>query len=104
LKKQVIFIDCGTENLRICSANEGVIFDGPSCVLFSDKTGEIHYGQQARELRSSLPENTHIIETVRNGVVADYRILNESIGSILKSSIGRSIFNKPHIVFRALHF
>ncbi len=100
MSKRYVYVDCGTENLRIYDSRNGLICDDPMYVLLSETGSIIASGKEAKEVFYKPPEGAYSVRPVKNGMIADHRLLYEMIFEQLKNNgINKSIFSKPEVVF-----
>lgn len=75
-----IGIDLGTTNTVIYVENEGIVLNEPSVVAVNKKTGEIlSIGNEAREMLGRTPSNIIAVKPMRDGVIADFEIVEKMI-------------------------
>jgi len=104
MAKRVVFVDCGTENLRIFDSFEGLICDEPSYALLSETGNIMISGKEAKEVFYKPPEGAYPVRPIKNGMVADHRLLFEIMSTELKNKVKRNIFSKPDLIFSVSPF
>lgn len=94
-----IGIDLGTTNTLIYVENEGIVLNEPSVVAVDKKTGNIFsIGNEAREMLGRTPGNIIAVKPMRDGVIADFEIVEKMIRYfITKVNKSKSII-KPRVV------
>ena len=66
-------IDLGTANTLVYIKGQGIVVDEPSVVAIRDDNNEIlAVGQKARDMVGRTPENIVAIQSVKEGVIADF--------------------------------
>lgn len=73
-KIKIVSIDLGTQNL-IIKINDQIIYDQPSAIVFDTESGQAFIGDEAAQMRYSLPSTRMFREPMANGVIADTNAL-----------------------------
>lgn len=82
-----IGIDLGTASIIVYKRGEGIVLHEPSVVAISEKTGEIvAIGEEAKKMLGKTPEGLKAIRPMKDGVIADYRMIEAIIRNFLKKS------------------
>lgn len=92
-------IDLGTANTLIYQEGKGVILDEPSVVAIDKSTNEIiAVGHKAKEMLGRTPGKIVAARPMRDGVIADFEIVEKMIRFFLKKVSDRRSFIKPRVV------
>ena len=92
-----MFFDLGTENIRIFSANNGLIFHGPGIVALNDEAELIAYGSKAVDIQVS--EEIKFMNPIVNGTVANHHVLLLLLQAILAEHYKKRFRTKVKGVF-----
>lgn len=83
-------IDLGTANTLVCVPKKGIIINEPTVVAISlDDNKILAVGLEAKEMLGRTPDNIVASRPMRDGVIADYRIIE----AMLRYFIGRALGN-----------
>lgn len=102
--KELVFIDCGTENLRIYSSRKGVVIDAPSYVVIENNRITA-FGEEAKSLSGkvgnsrerSLP--AYVAQPVQKGSLFYDGLLASWIETILSQEGILTKLHKPIVFF-----
>lgn len=97
MKRDFLFFDLGTETLRIFSAQNGLIFHGPSRVAYNENGDVTGYGSEVDD--SQLLDRNSVIYPIRNGNVANHHALLDLLKLIIKDAYKKSITSRVVPVF-----
>ena len=94
-----IGIDLGTVNILIYIKGEGIVLNEPSVIVINEETKEVvAVGKEANEMLGKTPGKLKAIKPMKDGVIADFEMVEELLESFLKKiNIGTKI-NKPRIL------
>ena len=94
-----IGIDLGTVNILIYVKGEGVILDEPSVIVIDETTSKaIAYGKEANEMLGRTPGKIKVIKPMKDGVIADFELIEQLLTYLLKKSNSKGIIGKPRII------
>ena len=95
-----IGIDLGTNNILVYVRNKGVVVKEPSVMAVDAKTQKIvAVGQKAKQMQGRTHAGINVIQPIRDGVVADFKVASELIQYYVKELTSNGIANrKPLIV------
>lgn len=87
-----IGVDFGSSRLRICTDQEGVVYDQPSCIAIETHTGRVvATGQDALDMSGRLDERISVEWPVRSGVLHDASIarvlLRQALAPLLRTAL-----------------
>lgn len=91
-------IDLGTSMTRIHVPRKGVVVNEPSIITFDSdalNSNVVAVGARASEMSGKSPDELHIVEPMRAGVIADYRATRELLSRFIHQSSGRFHLSKP---------
>lgn len=87
--RRKIGIDLGSKNLRVYLPKKGVVIDHPSLVCYSKSKRKIlAIGFSAYEMIGKSSGDISIDYPIQNGVIANYKLTEALISSILKKTLG----------------
>lgn len=93
-----IGIDLGTANTLIYVEGQGVILNEPSVVAVEKSTNKIiSIGAEAKEMLGRTPNNIIAVRPMRDGVIADFDIVEKMIRYFIKKASGSFSLIKPRI-------
>lgn len=94
-----IGIDLGTVNVLIYIKGEGIVLNEPSVIVINEETKEvIAVGEEANSMLGKTPGKLKAIKPMKDGVIADFEMVEELLESFLqKVKIGNRI-TKPRII------
>ena len=94
-----IGIDLGTVNILIYQKGQGIILDEPSIVVIDENTKKpIAFGLEANEMLGRTPGKIKAIKPLKDGVIADFEMMEHLLCHLLKKANIRSSFFKPKII------
>ena len=94
-----IGIDLGTVNILIYEKGQGIVLDEPSIVVIDENTKKIiAYGLEANEMLGRTPGKIKAIRPLKDGVIADFEVMEQLLGHLLKKVKVKSNLFKPQIV------
>lgn len=93
-----IGIDLGSTNSVVYSSGKGVILKEPSVVVYDKDTQRIKaIGEEARQMAGHTSGNIEVIRPIRQGMVADYNVMEKMLKYFIMKAQGRRVFLKPRI-------
>src|SRR3989344_7766045 len=94
-----IGIDLGTVNTLVVVPGKGIIINEPSVVAVSlDDNRVVAVGEDAKQMIGRTPESIAAVRPIQDGVIADYRITEALIRSILKRATGGVHLFRPEVM------
>lgn len=94
-----IGIDLGTVNILIYVKNEGIALDEPSVVVVDEKNSRIvAFGKEADEMLGRTPGKIKAIRPMKDGVIADFELVEELLGYLLNKVNKKLRLKKPRII------
>ncbi len=97
--KSEIAIDLGTSTTLIYSKGQGVILDEPSVVAVDLYTGKvIACGAEAKKTLGKTPETVVAKRPMKDGVIADFEMVQEMIIYFLNKVLEKNIFVRPSVL------
>lgn len=94
-----IGIDLGTVNILIYIKGEGIVLNEPSVIVIDEEEKEvIAVGKEADEMLGKTPGKLQAIRPMKDGVIADFEMVEKLLEEFLKKiNIGTKI-RKPRIL------
>ena len=94
-----IGIDLGTVNILIYLKGEGVVLNEPSVVVIDEETHRpIAFGKEANEMLGRTPGKIKAIKPMKDGVIADFEIIEMLLDYLLRKINMKNKMFKPRIV------
>ncbi|MGB9790840.1 rod shape-determining protein [Thermotoga caldifontis] len=92
-------IDLGTASFIVYQRGKGIVIFEPSVVAISEKTGEIvAIGEEAKKMLGKTPESYRAVKPMKDGVIADYKVIEAVIKEFINRTVKKSLFFKPELV------
>ncbi|MCD6450624.1 MAG: rod shape-determining protein [Thermotogaceae bacterium] len=92
-------IDLGTASFIVYQKGKGIVLYEPSVVTVSRKTGEIiAVGEDARKMIGKTHKDLVAIKPMKDGVIANYKVIEAVLREFFKRTIGKFKFFKPEVV------
>ncbi len=92
-------IDLGTVNTLIYVKGRGIVVNEPTVVAIETGTNHIMaIGNEAKQMLGRTPKAIRAIKPMRDGVIADFDVVNKMIKDFIRKAIGRSTLVKPRVV------
>ncbi|EUJ24161.1 rod shape-determining protein [Listeria grandensis] len=92
-------IDLGTANVLIHVKGKGIVLNEPSVVAINNITNEVlAVGTEARNMVGRTPGNITAIRPMKDGVIADFDIVQEMLRIFLQKLDLKGFFSKPRIL------
>ena len=92
-------IDLGTASFIVYQKGKGIVLYEPSVVTISRKTGSIiAIGEEARKMVGKTHKELVAIKPMKDGVIANYKVIEAVLREFFKRTIGKFKFFKPEVV------
>src|SRR5256714_3239570 len=92
-------IDLGTANTLVYAKGKGIVVNEPSIVALNKNNGEVEaVGQQAKEMLGRTPGNIVAIRPMKDGVIADFKVIERMLNYFIQKAHGRKMLVHPRIV------
>lgn len=92
-------IDLGTANVLIHVKGQGIVLNEPSVVAINNITNEVlAVGTEARNMVGRTPGNITAIKPMKDGVIADFDIVQEMLRFFLQKLDLKGFFSKPRVL------
>ncbi len=92
-------IDLGTANVLIHVKGRGIVINEPSVVAVNNKTGEVlAVGTEAYNMVGRTPGDITAIKPMKDGVIADFDIVQEMLHFFLQKLNLKTFFSRPRIL------
>ncbi|MBA3927885.1 rod shape-determining protein [Listeria sp. FSL L7-1582] len=92
-------IDLGTANVLIHVKGKGIVLNEPSVVAINNITNEVlAVGTEARNMVGRTPGNITAIKPMKDGVIADFDIVQEMLRIFLQKLDLKGFFSKPRVL------
>lgn len=93
-----IGIDLGTRNCLVYSTGKGLVLKEPTVVVYDRNTEKIKaIGEEASQMAGHINSNMEVIRPIRQGVIADYIVMEKMLKYFISKAMGRRAFRKPRI-------
>jgi len=97
--KSEIAIDLGTSTTLIYVKGKGIVLDEPSVVSVDLYTGKtLSCGNEARKMLGKTPETVIAKRPMKDGVIADFELVQEMIIYFLNRVLEKNIFVRPTVL------
>lgn len=94
-----IGIDLGTANTLVFVPNKGIVINEPTVVAVSvDENKILAVGREAKEMLGKTPETIIASRPMKDGVIADYRIIEAMLKYFINKTCGRIQFFRPEVM------
>ena len=92
-------IDLGTANTLIYIPGKGIVLNEPSVVAVNQKTHHpIAVGREAKEMLGRTPEEIKAVRPMKDGVIADFEMVEAMLRGFIEIIHKRSIFLRPRVI------
>jgi len=92
-------IDLGTANSVVWLAGTGVVMNEPTVVaVAADDNRVVAIGNEAKEMLGRTPGNIVASRPMRDGVIADYRLIEAMLSYFLDKTTGKNRIFKPEVM------
>ncbi|MBQ9416548.1 MAG: rod shape-determining protein [Clostridia bacterium] len=97
-RQETIGMDIGSDFIRICTREQGILLEEPSVVSVSRMNGEVlRYGRDALQLVGRSAGAERSVRPIRSGAVEHYNLALQLIQYFLRSACGTMI-RQPNVV------
>lgn len=94
-----IGIDLGTANTLVFVPGKGIVINEPTVVAVSlDDNKILAVGREAKEMLGKTPETIVASRPMKDGVIADYRIIEAMLRYFINKTCGRLQFFRPEVM------
>lgn len=94
-----IGIDFGSSRLRVCTDQDGVVFDQPSCIAIEDSNNRvIAIGDEALEIEGRMQQRLTVHWPVKKGVIYDQKIAQVLLRSAIAPLLRTALLYGPEIM------
>lgn len=94
-----IGIDLGTANTLVFVPGKGIVINEPTVVAVSIEDNKIlAVGREAKEMLGKTPETIVASRPMKDGVIADYRIIEAMLRYFINKTCGRLQFFRPEVM------
>lgn len=94
-----IGIDLGTANILVAVRGRGVVLQEPAVVALAHRDNAVvAVGEDARGMIGRNPESISVIRPMREGVIADYVVVEAMLRYFIGKVVGRFSFIRPEVM------
>jgi rod shape-determining protein MreB len=94
-----IGIDLGTANMLVSVRGQGVVLQEPAVVALAHRDNAvIAVGTEARGMIGRNPESISVIRPMRDGVIADYVVVEAMLRYFIAKVVGRFSIIRPEVM------
>ncbi len=94
-----VAIDLGTANTLVYKKQGGIIINEPSVVALSaDGKKVVSIGAKAKEMLGKNPDEVKVIKPLKDGVIADFRVTELMLNSLIMRSQKKKWLIKPRVI------
>ena len=99
MRKGDLGIDLGTASLLVYQKGKGLTSDESSVIAVDSRTNKIiAIGQEAKEMIGKTPGDIRAVRPIRDGVIADYIIIEEALKELVGRNRPKFSFSKPSMI------
>ncbi len=92
-------IDLGTANTLVHVRGQGIVLSEPSVVAIQEGTNKVlAVGQEAKKMLGRTPGDIKAIRPLRDGVIADFEVVEKMIRYFIEKVHNRRTFIRPTVV------
>ena len=92
-------IDLGTANTLVYAKGRGIVSNEPSVVAIDTEKHRVRaVGQEAKSMLGRTPGTIRAVRPLRDGVIADFKIVEAMLRAFIQKAHNRSTFFRPRIV------
>ncbi|MBN1897788.1 MAG: rod shape-determining protein [Spirochaetes bacterium] len=92
-------IDLGTANTLVHVRGQGIVLSEPSVVAVQEGTNKVlAVGQEAKKMLGRTPSDIKAVRPLRDGVIADFEIVERMIRYFIEKVHNRRTFVRPRVV------
>lgn len=89
----------GTANTLIYMKGKGIVLDEPTVVASNKQTKQlVAFGKEAYRMIGRTPENLETLHPMKNGVIADFDMMQALLTHFLEKIQGKSRLSRPRII------
>ena len=77
-----IGIDLGTTSILVFVPGQGIVLNEPSVVAVSDDGQVLAVGSEAKQMIGRTPDSIRAYRPMRDGVIADYKVVIDRLARI----------------------
>ena len=106
LSRDVIGLDIGSENIKICTKNGKNIINEPSVVSYTTDNNinaNLLYGKKAKEVLGKVPLNIKVLKPFSHGSVVDYKFASQMINYFLEKNLHSNTILSPILILN-IHY
>lgn len=97
-----IGIDLGTANSLVYVPGKGVVLNEPTVVAITREDNKVvAVGNEAKEMLGRTPDNIIASRPMRDGVIADYMIIESMLRYFINKVMGKMKIAKPEVMISA---
>ncbi|HJN91663.1 MAG TPA: rod shape-determining protein [Dehalococcoidia bacterium] len=94
-----IGIDLGTANMLVSVRGQGVVLQEPAVVALAHRDNAVvAVGTEARSMIGRNPESISVIRPMRDGVIADYVVVEAMLRYFIAKVVGRFSVIRPEVM------
>lgn len=94
-----IGIDLGTANMLVAVRGQGVVLQEPAVVALAHRDNAVvAVGTEARAMIGRNPESISVIRPMRDGVIADYVVVEAMLRYFIAKVVGRFSIVRPEVM------
>lgn len=94
-----IGIDLGTTSIIVYVEGRGIVYQEPSVLAMDNGSRKVlAIGSEAKEMLGRTPDSISAIRPMRDGVIADYDIVENMLRHYIKKACGRWEISHPYIM------
>lgn len=94
-----IGIDLGTVNILVYQKGKGIIINEPSIIVIDEENKKtMAYGEEANEMLGRTPGKIKAIRPMKDGVIADFDMVEELLNSVLSKINLKNKIVRPRII------
>ena len=94
-----IAIDLGTANTLVYKKQGGIIINEPSVVaMTADGKKVVCIGQKAKEMLGKNPDEVRVVQPIKDGVIADFRVTELMLNSLIMRSQKNRWLIRPRVI------
>jgi rod shape-determining protein MreB len=94
-----VAIDLGTANTLVYKTQGGIIINEPSVVaMSSDGKRVVCIGQKAKEMLGKNPDEVRVVQPIKDGVIADFRVTELMLSNLIMRSQRNRWLIRPRVI------
>ncbi|HBO34241.1 MAG TPA: rod shape-determining protein [Anaerolineaceae bacterium] len=91
-------IDLGTFNTQIAEGNQILIQEPTVVAIVVDEMKLVEYGTTALGMMGRVPESIEVVRPLRNGVIAEYELIEIFLREMIRKVTGPTLFFRPRLI------